>query len=134
VTAAFPLNDAHRFGPPAATFRRLAVRNHKPRYEKYWPGLPRDTSLWTEEDHECFFAGLLEMEREERERAGLIGRWPIWEARQWAILHPEAAAKLRGALVLGAGVILGLLGPILVPWIVWVFQVIAVVCRFMAGG
>lgn len=112
---------------------RSTATNDKRPSEKYAFGRPHDPSTWTDEDHECFLAALLDMEREEREQAGLLGRWPLWEIRQWAILHPDAATQLAWAGILLAGIMLGLLGPVLLPWIAWALGAIWQACRFLAA-
>jgi len=55
-------------------------------------------------DDDCFLAAILEMEAEERAKRGILGRWPWWEIRTWAILNPERAEEVLGALILAAGI------------------------------
>jgi hypothetical protein len=133
VNVSVPLNDVWRISRAWARAGHAAAANHKRPSEKYAFGLPHDPSTWTDEDHECFLAALLDMEREEREQAGLLGRWPIWEIRRWAILHPDAATQLAGAGILVAGIMLGLLGPVLIPWIAWALGAIWQACGFLAA-
>ena len=133
MNASFPLNDVWRISREWARAGHAAAANHKRPGEKHIFGLPHDTRFWTDEDHECFLAALLDMEREERERAGLLGRWPLWEIRRWAILHPDAATYLAWAGILVAGIMLGLLGPVLIQWIVWALGAVRQACRFVAA-
>ena len=117
MEAPFPINDmaliARRH--PARSMRAIAA-NEKPVCEKFGGRFPADISKWTDEDHECFLAALLEMEQEDRARLGLFGRWPLYQIREWALRNPEHAETAFGAAVIIAGIALGLLGHILPPF------------------
>jgi hypothetical protein len=116
MDALFPINDiglVHRQQLPRVM--RCSDTNEKSLCEKYDERFPADISKWTDEDHECFLAALLEMEQEDRARLGLLGRWPLYEIREWGLRNPGHAETALGAAVIIAGIAIGVLWHILSP-------------------
>ena len=117
MNALFPINDiglVYRRHPPR--IMRLSETNHKSLRDKFYARCPDDIAKWTDEDHECFLAGLLDMEQEDRARLGLLGRWPLYQIREWGLRNPEHAETAFGAAVIVAGIALGVLYYVLPPF------------------
>lgn len=85
-------------------------------------------------DDDYLFDVILEMEREERKRMGILGRWPFWEMREWVILHPERAEQFFTAGILLAGVTLGVLWHVLAPRLAWLWPQALSVSAFVSGN
>lgn len=102
----FPINDL--------TLTRYPAGPHKT-FLKEWPS---SVSLPDDIDEDEFFAAILEFE--ERRQLGLLGRWPFWEIREWAIRHPVAAERALCAFILIAGTALGVLWHVVSPSIPWI--------------
>ncbi|MFM7292505.1 MAG: hypothetical protein ACKO6B_14950 [Planctomycetia bacterium] len=94
-----------------------------------------DLSDWSEQDLDLFLALDAQLEEEEaaRAQAGVLGRWPFWEIRQWAVARPDQAEQALWVGVFVAGTVLGLLWPILKPCLVWMVQAVWLTCRFLVA-
>ena len=84
-----------------------------------------DDFLFMDDDleDEYFLAGILELEREERHQAGILGRWPLWEIRQWLIREPERLETALGACIIVSGIITWFLWNRLAPWFTSTFAI-----------
>lgn len=99
--------------------KSLAAANVKVRCKTFCPGFPRDPADWQDFHHDLFLDALLRMEAEERLASGILGRWPLWEIRKWAIMRPEAAERIGWTVIVAAGILSGALWHVLSPHVAW---------------
>ena len=84
-------------------------------------------------EEDFFLEGMLEMEREERERLGILGRWPFWELRELAIRYPERAEQVAQVGILLSGIMLGVLWHVVSPTLAWLWPNVISVSAFVGG-
>lgn len=84
-------------------------------------------------EEDFFLEGVLEREREERERLGILGRWPFWELRELAIRYPERTEQIAQVGILLVGIMLGVLWHVVSPTLAWLWPNVISVSAFFGG-